>query len=188
MRWIMPKIANPRDNIVDEFEIVKILKTVKDNSKLVLAVSLAWETGGRISELLQLRPKDFSEEGDLWVVSVPTLKQRTLVFGQTPKRILKIKKDQIYQKIIKPALERQPEVEKQLLFGETVHSLDKRLKVRYPDVYFHWFRHSRATIWSKIFDIYTLQYAMGWKDIRMANHYVHQQQMSMKMGEASLKQ
>jgi integrase len=184
----MPKIANPRDNIVDEFEIVKILKACKDDFKLVLALALAWETGGRISELLQLRPKDFSEEGNLWVCSMPTLKQRVLIHGKIPNRILKIKKDEIYFKIIKPALLRQQDSDKCILFPHTTHSLEKKLKVRYPDVYFHWLRHTRATIWSRRHNIYTLQYAMGWKDIRMANVYVHQEQMSMKMGETELNQ
>lgn len=179
----MPKIANPRDNIVDEFEIVKILRSVKDDMKLVLGVALAWETGGRISELLQLRTKDFSEQGNLWICSMPTLKQRTLVHGQLPKRLLQIRKDTIYEKIIKPALIKQGDSEKPLLLPLTKHSLEKRLKTRYPDVYFHWFRHSRATIWSMVMDIFTLQYAMGWKDIRMANTYVHQGQMSKKMGD-----
>ena len=179
----MPKIANPRDNIVDEFEIVRILKVLKDDAKLMLAVAIAWETGARISELLQLRQKDFSEEGNLWICSLPTLKQRTMIHGQIPKRILKIKKDQIYDKIIKPALLRHGESEKIIVFDNTRDSLEKKLKVRYPEVYFHWLRHSRATIWSRKMDIFTLQYAMGWKDIRMANIYVHQEQMSKKMGD-----
>jgi len=179
----MPKIANPRDTIVDEFEIVQILKAVKDDPKLVLAVALAWETGGRINELLQLRAKDFSEEGNLWICYMPTLKQRNLVHGKVPKRILQIDKDPIYNKIIKPALLKQNDSEKTILSPATMYSLEKKLKVRYPQVYFHWFRHSRATIWSRKFDIYTLQYALGWKDIRMANTYVHQEQMSKRMGD-----
>jgi len=182
----MPKIANPRDNIVDEFEIVKILKSVKDEPKLVLGVALAWETGGRISELLQLRKKDFSEQGDLWVCSMPTLKQRILVHGRIPIRTLYIKKDIIYDKIIKPALLKENDSEKHLLSPLTINALEKRLKTRYPDVYFHWLRHTRATIWARKHNIYTLQYAMGWKDIRMANTYVHQEQMGKKMGEVEL--
>jgi integrase len=179
----MPLISVIRDNIVDEFEIVRILKTLRDEPKLMFAVAIAWETGARISELIQLRPKDFSEENDLWVVSIPTLKQRIKLHGQAPKRLLKIKKDQIYEKIIKPQLIKQTDMDKQVTMPHTRHSLRKKLKTRYPDVYFHWFRHSRATIWSRKLDIFTLQYAMGWQDIRMANSYVHQEQMSKKMGD-----
>lgn len=179
----MPKIDVIRDHIVDEYEIVRILKVVKDDAKLLFAVAIAWETGARISELIQLRAKDFSEENDLWVVSIPTLKQRVKLHGQAPKRLLKIRKDQIYEKIISPMLKNQKDIDKPIVLPNTRFSLAEKLKRRYPDVYFHWFRHSRATIWSRKLDIFTLQYAMGWQDIRMANAYVHQEQMSKKMGD-----
>ena len=74
-------------------------------------------------------------------------------------------------------------MDKPIVLPNTRFSLAEKLKRRYPDVYFHWFRHTRSTIWSRRLDIFTLQYAMGWKDIRMANAYVHQEQMSKKMGE-----
>jgi len=180
----MPKISVIRDNIVDEFEIVKILKAVKDDPKLMFSVAVAWETGARVGELVQLRKKDFSEEDGMWLVSVPTEKQRTRIHGQMPKRLLKMKKDQIYEKIIKPMLDKQKDSEKPIIFPDNADAMSKRLKSRYPDVYFHWFRHSRATIWSRKLDIFILQYAMGWRDIRMANIYVHQEQMSGKMGGA----
>lgn len=182
-RLQMPKISVVRDRIVDEYEIVKILKTLKDQPKLLFAVAIAWETGARVSEITQLRSKDFSEEGNLWVVSVPTLKQRIKLHGQAPKRILKIKQDQIYEKIISPILKTQKDVEKPIVFPNSRDTLLKNLKARYADIYFHWFRHSRATLWSRKLDIFTLQYAMGWQDIRMANIYVHQGQMSKKMGD-----
>lgn len=178
----MPKISVIRDNIVDEYELVKILKTLKDN-KLEFAVALAWLTGARIGELLQLRAKDFSEENNAWIVSVPTEKQRTKVHGQEPKRKLKIKKDGFYDKIIKPFLDKQQDPSKPLLIPNDRFSLAHKLKRRYPDVYFHWLRHSRATIWSRTMKIFTLQYAMGWRDIRMANIYIHQSGMSNIMFE-----
>jgi len=182
----MPKISVLRDNIVDEFEIVKILKSVKNDPELLFAIAIAWETGARIGELVQLRPKDFSEQGNLWLCSVPTEKQRTKIHGQQPKRLLQIKKDQIYEKIIKPHISKQKDPDRPIVFKSSGDCLSKRMKSKYPDVYFHWFRHSRATLWSRVFDIFTLQYAMGWQDIRMANIYVHQQQMSRKMGDKLL--
>jgi integrase len=178
----MPKISVIRDNIVDEFEIVRILQKVKGEQRLLFAVAMAWETGARVGELVQLRQKDFSEEGDLWLCSVPTLKQRVKIHGQEPKRLLKIKKDDIYEKIIKPIVLKQTDPNKPIVFPNTRDMLASKLKRKYPDVYFHWFRHSRATLWSRKLDIFTLQYAMGWQDIRMANIYVHQEQMSNKMG------
>lgn len=181
----MPKISVIRDHIVDEFEIIKILNAVKDDKRLRFAVAIAWETGARISELLQLRQKDFSEEGDLWIVSIPTLKQRTKIHGQAPKRLLKIEKDNIYEKLIKPVLDKQIDPLKPILNTDRF-TLAHTLKRKYPDIYFHWFRHSRSTLWSRKLDIFTLQYAMGWQDIRMANIYVQQEQMSNKMGELLL--
>ncbi len=181
----MPKINILREHIVDEFEIVKILKAVKDEPKVLFAVAIAWETGARIGEITQLRPKDFSEENDLWDVSIPTLKQRLKIHGQAPKRLLKIKKDQIYLKIIKPFVDKQKDSDKPIIM-ESQDSLRNKLNRRYPDVYWHWFRHSRASLWSRKMDIFTLQYAMGWQDIRMANIYVHQEQMSKKMGDLLL--
>ena len=177
----MPKITTPRETIVDEFEIVKILKAVKDDRKLLFAVAIAYKTGARISEILQLRPKDFSEEGDQWIVSIPTLKQRVLVHGQAPKRVLPITKDAIYDKIIKPELEKQTDREKPVVFPYSRQTLSDKLKRRYPDVYFHWFRHSFSTSKSRKVDIFELQYALGWKDIRMANTYVHQEQMTRRL-------
>jgi integrase len=182
----MPKITTPRENIVDIYELVKILKTLSDEPKVRFAVAIAWETGARIGEIVQLRKKDFSEEPNFWLCSVPTEKQRTKRHGQQPKRLLKITKDPIYNKIIKPFLEKQEELDKSLIFPNTQSTLRKKLKRRYPDVYFHWLRHSRATIWSNKLDIFTLQYALGWQDIRMANIYVHQEQMSRKMGDMLL--
>jgi integrase len=178
----MPRIDVVRDNIVDEFEIAKIFNAVKDEPKLLLAVAIAWETGARIGEIVQLRQKDFSEQGDLWVVSIPTLKQRIKIHGQAPKRVLQIKIDRFYHAIIKPALDSQKDANIPLFLSNTQQTLRNKLKRRYPDVYFHWFRHTRATLWSRKLDIFTLQYAMGWQDIRMSNIYVHQEQMSMKMG------
>lgn len=179
----MPKITTPRDHIVDEFEIIKILKACKDDRKLLFAISIAWETGARIGELIQLRTKDFSEQGDYWVVSIQTLKQRVLVHGKPPRRTLFIKKDQIYEKIIKPELLKQTNPDKPIVFPNSINTLENKIKVRYPDVYFHWFRHSRATIWARTFDIFTFKDAMGWKDIRMANHYVHSEGLGKKMRE-----
>ena len=177
----MPKISVQRDNIVDEHEIIKILRTCKDDRKLMWAVAVAWKTGARIGEIIQLRGKDFSEEGDRWIVSVPTLKQRTLIHGQVPKRYLPITTDWIYDKIIKPELLKQTVQDKPIVFPNSQETLRNKLKVRYPDVYFHWFRHSRSSIWSRKVDIYKLQYCMGWKDIRMANIYVHQENMAQQL-------
>jgi integrase len=179
----MPKITTPRERIVDEFEIVKIINACKDDRKLRFAVAIAWETGARISELIQLRQKDFSEQGDFWLVSIPTLKQRTLIHGQAPRRILHIKKDGLYEKVIKPILLKQLYPDKAIVFPNSRQSLSDKLKRRYVDVYFHWFRNSRATLWSEKFDIFTLQEAMGWRDIRMANIYVRQRAMGLKMEE-----
>lgn len=178
----MPNFATERTTIVDEFEIIKILKAVKDDWKLLWAVAIAWETGARISELIQLKPKDFSEEGHMWVISIPTLKQRYKIHGEAPRRLLKIKKDNIYEKIIKPLNDKQPDFDKRVINVSDGY-LRKKIRLRYPDVYFHWFRHSRATLWSKKFDIFALKYAMGWKDITMANRYVHQEDMANKMAE-----
>lgn len=182
----MPKIETVREHIVDEYEIVKILKTLRDEPKLMFAVAIAWETGARIGEVVQLRAKDFSEEENLWICSVPTEKQRVKIHGQQPKRMLKINKDQIYEKIIKPIVSKQTDLEKPIVLPNSQETLRNKLKRRYPDVYFHWLRHSRATIWSRKLDIFTLQYALGWQDIRMANIYVHQEQMSKKMGDILL--
>jgi integrase len=182
----MPKIDCVRERIVDELEIGKILNAAQDDPKLLLAVAIAWETGARIGEIVQLRQKDFSEEGDLWLISVPTLKQRVKIHGQAPKRNLKIKKDGVYDAVIKPMLDRQKDPNIPLFLNNSQETLRNKLKRRYPDVYFHWFRHSRATIWSRKYPIFTLQYAMGWQDIRMANIYVHQEQMSNKMGVLEL--
>jgi integrase len=165
---------------VDEFELLKILKACKDDRKLLFFVAIAWKTGARIGEIVQLRPKDFVEEGDNWIVSIPTLKQRTLIHGQAPKRNLPITKDWVYEKAIKPMLLKQTEMDRPVVFPNSQENLRNKLKARYPDVYPHWFRHSFATIQSrkKKITIFQLQYALGWKDIRMANLYVHQEQMT----------
>jgi len=179
----MPKITNPRDNIVDEFEIVKILKACRDDSKLLFAVAIAYKTGARISEILMLRAKDFSEQEGLWIVSVPTLKQREKIHGREPRRELPIMKDQIYEKIIKPFLEKHRDCPNPILYPETRHTLKGKLKRRYPDVYFHWFRHTVSTriARSKKMDTFELQHAMGWKDIRMATRYIHNQNMAQRL-------
>jgi integrase len=177
----MPKITTPRDTIVDEYEIIKILSACKDDKKLLFAVAVAWKTGARIGEIVQLRAKDFSEQGDQWFISIPTLKQRTLIHGQLPKRLLPINKDAIYEKIIKPELLRQTNTERPIVFPDSQQSLRNRLKARYPDVYFHWFRHSASSRFSRNLSIFELQSAMGWKDIRMANIYVHNQQMTERL-------
>jgi integrase len=177
----MPKINVIRDNIVDDFELLRILKACKDDKKLLFAVAIAWETGARISEIIQLRPKDFSEEEGMWIVSVPTLKQRQMVHGQAPKRILPIKKDWVYEKVIKPELLRQKDMDKPVVFPYSRFDLSKKISRRYPDVYFHWFRHTRSTMWSRKVSIFQLQYLMGWRDIRMANTYVHQEQMAQQL-------
>ena len=179
----MPKISVLRENIVDEYEIVTILKACKDDRKLLFAVAIAWETGARIGEILQLRLKDFSEENNMWLVSVPTEKQRHKIHGQAPKRNLKIEKDGIYNKIIKPFLSIQTDAVKPLLMPYSRFTLSHKLKRRYPNIYFHWFRNSRATLWSRKMSIFVLQYAMGWQDIRMANIYVHQEVMANRMAE-----
>jgi integrase len=179
----MPKISVIRDKIVDEYEIVKILKACRNDRKLLFAVAIAWETGARISELIQLRAKDFSEEGNYWVVSIPTLKQRTLIHGRAPKRNLFIKRDNIYERVIKPILLLQKDSEKPIVLPNSKNTLENKIKRRYPDVYFHWLRHSRCSIWARTFDIFTLQKSMGWRDIRMANIYVHQESLGKKMKE-----
>lgn len=137
----MPKIETVREHIVDEYEIVKILKTLRDEPKLMFAVAIAWETGARIGEVVQLRAKDFSEEENLWICSVPTEKQRVKIHGQQPKRMLKINKDQIYEKIIKPIVSKQTDLEKPIVLPNSQETLRNKLKRRYPDVYFHWLRH-----------------------------------------------
>ena len=152
----MPKLSVQRSTIVDEFELAKILKSVKDDDQLLFCVAIAWETGARISEILDLRPKDFSEEGDFWVCSLYTAKQRVKVHGQRPKRILKIKKDNIYRKIIRPIIQERIDMDRRICTS-TKDYLGKKLRQRYDNVYFHWLRHSRATIWSRVMDIFLLQ-------------------------------
>lgn len=175
----MPKIVNPRQDIVEEFEMVKILKAVQRDKKLMFAVAIAWETGARISEILQLRVKDFTDDGSEWTVSIPTLKQRIKIHGREPRRIIPIKKDRIYELVIKPYLDNHADPNKTLLFPYTRRGLADKINKKYPDVYFHWFRHTRATLWSRKvgIDIFKLKYIMGWKDIRMASNYVHNQNM-----------
>ncbi len=137
----MPKIVNPRENIVEEFEMVKILKAVQRDKKLMFAVAIAWETGARISEILQLRVKDFTDDGPEWTVSIPTLKQRIKIHGREPRRIIPIKKDRIYELVIKPYLDNHTDPNKTLLFPYTRRGLADKINKKYPDVYFHWFRH-----------------------------------------------
>jgi integrase len=177
----MPKINNPRDNIVDEFEIGKILNACRDDSKLLFAVAIAYKTGARISEIIQLRARDFSEQEGLWLVSIPTLKQRYKVHGREPRRELPITKDKIYEVIIKPFLDKNKDSPNELVYPETRHTLKGKLKRRYPDVYFHWFRNSASTRFSRTLDIFELQSAMGWKDLRMANRYVLNRNMSQRL-------
>lgn len=137
----MPKINNPRDHIVDEFEIGKILNAVQDDKPLLFAVAMAYLTGARISEILMLRAKDFTDDGIFWSVSVPTLKQRMKIHGREPRRLLIIKKEKIYEMVIRPHLDRQVDLTRPLLFPNSRTALADRLRTRYPDVYFHWFRH-----------------------------------------------
>lgn len=179
----MPKINNPRDHIVDEFEIGKILNAVQDDKPLLFAVAMAYLTGARISEILMLRAKDFTDDGIFWSVSVPTLKQRMKIHGREPRRLLIIKKEKIYEMVIRPHLDRQVDLTRPLLFPNSRTALADRLRTRYPDVYFHWFRHTRATLWSRNVkgDIFKLRYIMGWQDIRMANRYVHNQNMAQSL-------
>jgi integrase len=177
----MPKITNPRNNIVDEFEIKKIFNAVGDEPKLLFAVAIAYKTGARISEIIQLRAKDFSEQEGLWIVSIPTLKQRYKIHGSPPRRELPITQDKIYKIIIKPFLDKNKDSPNPLVYPETRHTLKSKLKRRYPDVYFHWFRHGASTRFSRTLDIFELQSAMGWKDLRMANNYVHNRNISQRL-------
>jgi hypothetical protein len=153
----MPKINNPRDNIVDEFEIGKILNAIQDDKPLLFAVAMAYLTGARISEILMLRAKDFTDDGVFWSVSVPTLKQRIKIHGREPRRTLIITKEKIYDKVVKPYLDRQVDLTRPLLFPNSRTALADRLRTRYPDVYFHWFRHCVSED-TKILTV------SGWKD------------------------
>ncbi|WP_226668973.1 tyrosine-type recombinase/integrase [Microbulbifer aggregans] len=68
-------------------EVERLLSVIDDGTTHLAAYTL-WVTGARVSELLTLRPMDFSlEQGDSFV-SMPTLKNRTPKRARPPRRIL----------------------------------------------------------------------------------------------------
>lgn len=166
----MPKIKTPRDDILDEAEVVETLKNCYE-LEVQAAICVMWITGCRVGELVLLKFKDLKDKQKYVEINMPTLKQRKTVL---PRRTVLFPKNNLFYTIFKNYVNSiHPKFADRQLFECSPHHIWFMMKKANPNIYPHLFRHSRATILSNDIDIFDLKYAFGWASMDMPQRYVH---------------
>ncbi len=87
--FIIEAVGKPDFNYLVLPEVQALLDRIENMDDLLIASTL-WYTGARVTEILTLKPKDFSlEEGDAFV-SLPTIKQRSKKKVRPVRRIINL--------------------------------------------------------------------------------------------------
>ena len=169
----MPLIKTIREDIISSEELKETIANCKtpEMKAFVAVLSLS---GGRISEVRQLRAKDIEViDDDCWTMSLITLKQRPKQWQIPPRRTLKFPRTVLFDKVIKPYINNGKFSPEQLLFPKSNTFYWKMLKYANPNVYPHLFRHTRATMLSERVSSFDMKEWFGWKCFSMADQYVH---------------
>lgn len=161
-----------RDDIIREEEMIQTLKNTNKLDVQAL-LSILWLTGARISEALNVKGKDIEDCGEYLSISFITLKQRVKEGQLMPRRTLKILKGTIYYNIIKEYINKSRIYPELKLFNKTDTYYWKYMKMANPNIHFHLFRHSLATLASDKVDVFDMKEWFGWKKMDMAVNYVH---------------
>ncbi len=106
---------------------VERLLSVIDDGTTHLAVYTLWVTGARVSELLTLRPIDFSMQDDTFV-SVPIFKNRLTRQKRPPRRLIALT-DAIYLETLRRHIKTHRVQDYHLLFPFTRNAIRYRLNV-----------------------------------------------------------
>lgn len=169
----MPKIKVIREDLISEEELRTTILNARSREIKAFICFLAL-TGGRISEVRGIRGKDIEVIDDnSWSVNVVTLKQRQKDWEIPKRRTLKIVRDSLFEKIIRPYINEGNFKGEMFLFPHSSVFYWKQLKLANPNVYPHLFRHTLATAFSERVDVWDLKEWFGWKGLNMANEYVH---------------
>ncbi len=144
-------------------EVERLLSEINDDTTR-LAVYTLWVSGARVSELLTLRPIDFSLKDDTFV-SLPTFKNRLTRETNPPRRVIALTDDS-YLKTLQRHFKAHRAQDYQLLFPFTRNALRYRLnlagrKAKLPLVVnSHTLRHSYAI--NHLLHGRTLQQIQSW--------------------------
>lgn len=169
----MPLIKTIREDIISDEELVRTIMSA-NTSEMKAFIAVLALTGGRISEIRELKAKDIEViDDDCWTISILTLKQRPKQWQIPPRRTLKFPKNALFEKVIKPFINNSKLSPNQLIFPKSGVFYSKKLKEANPNVYPHLFRHTLASKLSENITPYDLKEWFGWKCISMADRYVH---------------
>lgn len=169
----MPLIKTIREDIISEDELKETINNCKTEEMKAFVCILAL-TGGRISEVLNIRAKDIEiTDEDCWTLSILTLKQRPKQWQIPPRRTLKFPREVLFEKVIRPFINNSLFKPNDRIFPKSSVFYYKRLKEANPESYPHLFRHTLATKLSDRVNTFDLKEWFGWKKLSMAEKYVH---------------
>jgi len=161
---IVEPVANKLN--AKNLEAMRAYFTGKSDFESLLIFDIMSDYGARISEVLVLRKKDFTE---ITIVLTMTKNKRVRHLDLTP-HVRETLSAYLKSKDIKK--------DDELLFsGVSRHAIYKRLlrvagKLGFPKQSPHKFRHYRATMQSQNMTAFELQHYFGWKTLSIAARYV----------------
>ena len=182
----------PVPEAITQEEILNIINSPRLKLETKALLSLMYVTGGRISEVLLLRPMDIhhSEGEDSIAIDMVTKKNKKsknrvvpVILNPIELEMMRIAKKYIAAREIKT-------VDKIFPFGQNkawrkLKMIKISIRVTTPEgerqeeyplaLYPHYFRHCRATHFVTLYHLnaFELTNVMGWSDARPAEVYVH---------------
>jgi integrase len=170
----MPKIKTIREDIISPEELKETIRRCPTREMQAFVAILA-VTGARISEIVRsIKAKDIEIiDEESWSISIVTLKHRPKAWEILPRRVLKLQRDVLFEKVIRPFLNESKFKGDMLIFPKSSAFYSKQLKKANPMVYPHLFRHTLATRLAEFVSPFDLKEWFGWKKIDMAEIYVH---------------
>lgn len=158
-----------RKDTMSKNEILKMFYD-SDDEQLKAIMAVLCMTGGRISEVLMLKGKDFYVDDEYIFFNSYILKKRDGIQRLTKK----IRKSNIFYEYFKRYINNNYFLEDDLIFSYRRSYVWKRMKQVNPNSSPHLFRHAIATMLGQNgMDAFTLKQWMGWTKLEMAARYVH---------------
>lgn len=154
----------------------QIVKLVDDfnNKQMKAIVSLLFMSGGRISEVLNIKARDlWRDEKYLYLKMILLKKRKANVQTEIIRKVKLNNYFEYFVNIIIDWVNKENNFEPDdFIFEYRRQTVWRKIKEKLPEANPHLFRHTLATIMGKKIDVRTMQGWFGWSNLDMATVYV----------------
>jgi len=160
-----------KKEILTKGQVIKLIDDF-DNKQMKAIVSMLFITGGRISEVLNIKARDLWRDENFLYFKMVVLKKRKL--NVKSEIIRKVPNNLYFTKFIIDWINKENNFEPDdFIFEYRRQTVWRKIKEKMPEANPHLFRHTLATIMGRNVDMRTMQEWFGWSNLNMAQNYVH---------------